>query len=170
VTPERYARVCDLVEAAWDLTREARAALLAQACNGDSTLRHEVEELLEQDAAARAEGFLAPDPPAPDHLSGRLTLPHTDLERSSAAELVPGQRLGPYAIEEKIASGGMGSVYRAMRVEDYRQTVAIKVIKADRGGPEVLRRFQTEGKSLARLVHPGIARLLDGGTTADGRP
>src|SRR5262249_34079074 len=66
-------------------------------------------------------------------------------------------------------SGGMGSVYLAVRVEDYRQRVAVKLVKPGLDTGEVLRRFRAEGQLLAGLRHPNIARLLDGGTS-DGRP
>ncbi len=161
MTPERYARLCELFEAACDLAPDRRAAFLDGACPGDAQLRTEVEDMLAQDQAARAEQFLAPE---------SLLLPPTLADEAPSPELAPGQRLGPYAVEEKVASGGMGTVYRAVRVEDYRQVVAVKVVRAGSNGPEALRRFQTERQSLAQLVHPNIARLLDGGTTPDGRP
>src|SRR5262249_18535762 len=120
MTPERYARVCELFDAACDLTAEERTALLARACAQDPGLRADVEKMLAQDRAARAESFLTSLslPPVP-------TLPVAGTD----GELAPGQRLGPYAIEAKVASGGMGSVYRAVRVVDYDQVVAVKVIR-----------------------------------------
>jgi non-specific serine/threonine protein kinase/serine/threonine-protein kinase len=84
---------------------------------------------------------------------------------------VTGRRLGAYEIGREIGRGGMGTVYLATRVDDqYRKTVAIKVLRGalDR---EVLRaRFARERQILARLDHPDIARLIDAGTTDDGEP
>jgi WD40 repeat protein/tetratricopeptide (TPR) repeat protein len=81
-----------------------------------------------------------------------------------------GRRLGPYRIERRVGHGGMGSVYQAQREGDYRQQVAVKVIRPGLAGDEVLSRFRTERQVLAELNHPHIARLLDGGATEDGRP
>jgi serine/threonine protein kinase len=64
----------------------------------------------------------------------------------------------------------MGTVYRALRQSDYQQQVAIKVIRPGLDGGEMFRRFRTERQVLAELAHPHIARLLDGGSTEDGRP
>jgi len=65
----------------------------------------------------------------------------------------------------------MGVIFLAERDDDeYRQRVAIKVLKRGMDTEDVLRRFRRERQTLARLVHPNIARLLDGGATEDGRP
>jgi non-specific serine/threonine protein kinase/serine/threonine-protein kinase len=79
--------------------------------------------------------------------------------------------VGPYRIVQLIAEGGMGAVYQAVRVDDlYRKVVAMKVIRRGVAGEYVLRHFDTERQILAHLDHPNIAKLLDGGTTPDGRP
>jgi serine/threonine protein kinase len=65
----------------------------------------------------------------------------------------------------------MGSVYLAVRADDvYSKPVALKLVRPETGGEEVIRRFRREREILAKLDHPNIARLLDGGTTADGLP
>jgi non-specific serine/threonine protein kinase/serine/threonine-protein kinase len=70
-----------------------------------------------------------------------------------------------------IAEGGMGSVYQAVRVDDlYRKVVAIKVVRRGVFGEHAMKQFDTERQILAHLDHPSIAKLLDGGTTPDGRP
>src|SRR6202023_3582493 len=67
--------------------------------------------------------------------------------------------------------GGMGAVYRASRDDaEFRQQVAIKLVRAAAATPHTLRRFRQERQILARLSHPNIARLLDGGSTAEGVP
>jgi tetratricopeptide (TPR) repeat protein len=81
-----------------------------------------------------------------------------------------GRRIGPYRIEQRLGSGGMGSVYRALREDAYRQQVAVKVIRPGLDSDDLLHRFRTERQVLAELQHPHIARLLDGGSTDDGRP
>ena len=82
-----------------------------------------------------------------------------------------GADLGPYRIVQLIAEGGMGAVYQAVRVDDlYRKVVAVKVIRRGVFGEYALQRFDIERQILAHLDHPNIAKLLDGGTTPDGRP
>lgn len=82
-----------------------------------------------------------------------------------------GTRIGAYRIVREIGHGGMGSVYLATRDdEEYRQEVAIKLIKTGLGGEAMRRRFRNEMQILAELNHPNIARLFDGGQTADQVP
>src|SRR5215213_6124643 len=86
-------------------------------------------------------------------------------------ELAPGAQIGPYRLLGLLGRGGMGEVYRAERADGvFEQRVALKLVKRGMDSAEILRRFQRERQILARLNHPGIARLLDGGTAPDGRP
>ncbi|MEM0964409.1 MAG: serine/threonine-protein kinase, partial [Bacteroidota bacterium] len=72
---------------------------------------------------------------------------------------------------DEVGRGGMGTVYRAERSDGlFEQTVALKVVKRGMDTDAVLRRFEAERRILGRLEHPGIARVLDGGQTEDGRP
>src|SRR5207244_7439521 len=76
-----------------------------------------------------------------------------------------------YVIIREIGQGGMGTVYLAARADGYfEKQVAIKLLKRGVANKEVLRRFRSEREVLARLDHPNIARLIDGGTTEDGLP
>ena len=82
-----------------------------------------------------------------------------------------GRRLGPYELGEAIGSGGMGEVFRAARADsEYQQQVAIKLVRAGFDTAFISARLRAERQILATLEHPNIARLLDGGTTADGVP
>jgi len=82
-----------------------------------------------------------------------------------------GTTLGRFFIERRIASGGMGTVYLATRADgEFKQDVAIKVVKRGMDSEEILRRFRFERRTLAALDHPNIARLIDGGATPDGQP
>ncbi|MEM1181919.1 MAG: serine/threonine-protein kinase [Acidobacteriota bacterium] len=83
--------------------------------------------------------------------------------------LGPGVRIGGYRIERLLGSGGMGVVALAVREENFTQKVALKVAH-HRLSAEWVRRFNAERDILARLEHPHIARILDGGTADDGRP
>ena len=82
-----------------------------------------------------------------------------------------GRRLGAYEIVALIGSGGMGEVYRARRIDaQYEKEVAIKLVPSALPASFILRRFRAERQILARLDHPHIAQLIDGGATEDGLP
>ncbi len=95
------------------------------------------------------------------------------IEQVDLSELVPlnGVQIGPFQIEKQIGSGGMGNVYIAHRtVGGFEQTVALKLIKYGMGTEPAISRFLNERSILARLQHPHIARLIDGGITEEDRP
>ena len=143
-------RVRALFEEAVELEPEARKALLDRECGDDGSLRSEIERLLRWDE--RTEGFLA----EPAVLSPRALV---------------GRKLGPFRLMEKVGSGGTSIVFRAEREDgDLRQEVAVKLLRIGMDSAEMQRRFTTERQILADLRHPFVARLLDGGTTADGTP
>ncbi|HXS26394.1 MAG TPA: serine/threonine-protein kinase [Steroidobacteraceae bacterium] len=98
----------------------------------------------------------------PEAATGQPTPPPDRLE---------GRRIGAYRILAEIGGGGMGRVYRAVRADDeYRQVVAIKLVRAGVDAEFVAQRLRAERQILANLAHPNIARLLDGGTTEEGVP
>lgn len=79
--------------------------------------------------------------------------------------------IGPYRLERRIGRGGMGEVFLATRADGtFEQRVALKRVHRSADGDSIARRFHSERQILARLDHPNIARLLDGGTAEDGRP
>jgi tetratricopeptide (TPR) repeat protein len=75
-----------------------------------------------------------------------------------------------YKIRQEIGEGGMGTVYFAEQLRPVRRQVALKLIKRGMDSRNVLARFESERQALALMDHPNIARVLDAGTTADGRP
>ncbi len=92
-----------------------------------------------------------------------------DPEPLARASIAAGARVGGFEIERLIGRGGMGEVYLARRADvAFEQRVALKVLRVDVVPNEAL--FARERRMLARLDHPGIARLIDGGVTPDGRP
>ncbi|PYQ06096.1 MAG: hypothetical protein DMF83_13590 [Acidobacteria bacterium] len=163
---ERWQRVSAVLDATLELPAPARAAYLAEACAEDADLRRHVEELLAADADARS--FLvgsAVERAAPlvAEVAGQLELPPPATGE--------GRIVGAYRLERELGEGGMGVVYLAERVDgQFDQQVAIKLLKRGVPGMDAERRFLQERQILARLQHPGIARLLDGGVTADGSP
>ena len=88
-----------------------------------------------------------------------------------AAAMMIGRKIGPYVIEKAIGKGGFADVFLARRGQPFRQNVAIKLINGSlQEQDEIIARFNLERQVLAGLSHEYIARLLDGGQTADGRP
>jgi serine/threonine protein kinase len=93
-----------------------------------------------------------------------------DLSPTTASP-EPGAHLGNYMLVREIGRGGMGVVYHAIRADgEFHQAVAIKVIQHSVRSPDALQRFRQERHILARLDHPSVARLFDGGATPDGYP
>jgi non-specific serine/threonine protein kinase/serine/threonine-protein kinase len=78
--------------------------------------------------------------------------------------------IGPYALLERIGTGGMGEVWVAEQSEPVKRRVALKLIKGGLGSREIIARFEAERQALALMNHPNIARILDAGTTAEGQP
>jgi serine/threonine protein kinase len=88
----------------------------------------------------------------------------------SACADTPGMVIGRYKLLEKIGEGGMAVVYRAEQQAPMRRQVAFKIIKLGMDTKQVITRFKAERQALAILDHPNIARIYDGGATANGRP
>ena len=152
----RWSRLERLFAAAEPLPAAARLDLLDAtfAARPDGELRGELEELLQAADVGhdRVDGAI----------SGGLA--------SFAAEPPP-PRLGPYLVRGEIGRGGMATVYAAERGDrEFERTVAIKVLRRGMDTADIVRRLCRERQILANLDHPNIARLLDGGSTEDGRP
>jgi eukaryotic-like serine/threonine-protein kinase len=153
---ERWHRVQQIFLEAADLSPDEQAAFLERSCLGDAPLRNEVEALLRADKAGEAP------------LSAAIQQQAESLVGRTAVE---GSRLGSYRVIREIGRGGMGVVYLAARAdEEYESEVAIKLVRPGFDTDFVLRRFRRERQILARLEHPNIARLLDGGTTEQQIP
>ena len=156
--PARWARLDQLFAAAEALPAAEREALIESsfAADPDSELRRDLEGLLavlSSGATSRVD----------DAIAGGLSQMAVD-------EAAP-SRLGPYQIGREIGRGGMATVYEAERSDqEFRRTVAVKVLRRGMDTADIVRRLRRERQILANLDHPGIARLLDGGSTADGRP
>ena len=157
MTQEDWQRLKSLFTEAMDLPAEGRGPFMDDRCGDSPELRAELAALLEHHEQA----------------TDFLEDPVRDLGVSLSLA-VPGpmdERIGHYRLLREIDRGGMGTVYLAERADaQYEQRVAIKIIKRGMDTNEVYRRFLEERQILARLAHPNIARLLDGGVTDDGRP
>ena len=84
-------------------------------------------------------------------------------------DLAPGDTIGPFRIESRIATGGMGAVYRAQQLTPFERLVAVKALRVDLRSAEAIARFEIERQALALMNHPNIAQIFDGGVTASGR-
>jgi serine/threonine-protein kinase len=154
----RWERLQQLFRDALTQPADAREAFVARVADGDAALADALRRLLAQDAA--------------DDVTVRGAI------GQAAARLVGsrqrarvGQRLGPWRIVAHLADGGMGAVYRGERDDgQYAQQVAIKLLNPAFASDDAKARLEAERRILARLEHPAIARLLDGGRTDDGVP
>ncbi|MFK8051389.1 MAG: protein kinase [Woeseiaceae bacterium] len=135
--------ICDRWMAA---SRADRAGILAESCGDDSELMRQVSAVLDVMTTASAE------------LGDHVDLPDLDWV---------GKTIGDYRLTRCLGEGGMGAVYLAERHHaDFKQEVALKVIRGRFLVAELVRRFNAEREILARLNHPYIAQLIDGGTEA----
>lgn len=147
VTEERWAKLEAIFEQATALPSAEREEFVRAAAGEDSLAREALDLLAAHDSG------------------------HQLLDAPAARELPEGMRIGPYAIERVIGSGGMGVVYLASRADgQYRKQVAIKLLTAGLEASLDDSRLRVEREALARLDHPNIARLLDSGYTAYGQP
>lgn len=152
----RTQRVATIFRAALDLEPSAREDFLAAECANDAALADEVRALL-----ATVETDASPLDRAP---ADRLGLAATPGAAAAPA------RIGPFRLVNLLGRGGMGEVWLAERVESgFAQQVALKWVDRARLGADGLERFSRERELLARVDHPAIARLVDGGEV-DGTP
>ncbi|MBX3601333.1 MAG: serine/threonine protein kinase [Rubrivivax sp.] len=159
--PARWQQLQALFAQALARPAAEREAFVAAACAGDAALADELRALLAADATA------APQDAALHEAIGRAAA----QALAQGREALVGRSFGAWRVVAHIADGGMGAVYRAERADGrYDQPAALKLINPALVGPGAAARLAQERQILARLAHPNIARLLDGGETADGLP
>jgi eukaryotic-like serine/threonine-protein kinase len=164
-TPAEWSRIETILDEVLEIEPPARAEALDRACAGDAILRAHVERLLAADTDAAQ--FL--ETPAMVYAAGIVSGAASEIDADEQEQ--PGDRIGPYGLIREIGRGGMGRVFLANRADgQFEQLVALKLVRHGPYGGEILGRFLRERQILARLHHPNIARLLDGGVSADGRP
>lgn len=156
-----WPRVKELFSAALALDAPSRSSFLDSECEQDDGLRGEVLALL---AAHESSGNFIQQPVFVD--AGFITGDETDPSGA-----IVGQQIGSYKVVRELGRGGMGTVYLAARAdESFYKQVALKIIKRGMDSDAIVKRFVMERQILANLDHPNIARLIDGGTTAEGLP
>jgi serine/threonine protein kinase len=159
----RWERLADAFEAAASLPAGERRALLDQMLGSTGRTRHEVASMLDASESGRTS-------PIERKLLGAAV---AAADAIGMASLTSGVRIGSWSIEALEGAGGMGEVYRAARIDGaFEQRVAIKVMRRATADvtDERTRRFEAERRILARLEHPDIVGIIDGGWLADGRP
>ena len=155
----RWQRLKSLFEATAEADPAGREALIAEAGLADAEVAELRSLLAHHDEAASATGFLD----APTVVKAVPALPEP------APRL--GQRLGNWTLVRAIGMGGMGEVFEARRADgQFEGRAAVKLLRRGMDSAAVLQRFALERQALARLNHPGIARLLDAGASAEGLP
>src|SRR6185503_17215091 len=141
-------------------------------CAGDERLREAIEVMM-ADVVAADEFF-----PKLASSAREMDVEAAAVVKSVADEIIfddePDEEapkfIGRYKLLQKIGEGGCGSVYMAEQEEPVRRLVAVKVIKLGMDTKAVVARFEAERQALAMMDHPNIARVLDAGSTGQGRP
>lgn len=181
MTAEQWKKIEAIVQSALDIGggdgKEERARFVAEACGEDAELRRAVERLI-----AAADDADASFIESPAWTTGALPL-DSDIRRNvrdsldekfendvafeAAGDLI-GKKIDVYELKEELGRGGMGAVFLAERVDgEFRQRVAIKLIKRGMDTDFIVKRFRHERQILAALEHPFVARLIGGGTSAE---
>ncbi|MFK3651619.1 protein kinase [Lysobacter enzymogenes] len=178
---DALARALALFDAYVDLPAAERTRRLAALAASDPALHAALRDLLDSDLDEDA-GVLDRSPAqivaahqhrGDDAGDGARTAGAIarDAEEDERDERRVGERLGVWRLDRILGRGGMGTVYEAHRDDgQYQQQVALKCIRSELDSPELVAAFREERNLLARLDHPGIAGVVDGGIDADGRP
>ena len=159
MTPDRWQAIGELFDLALAAPTGERTALIDRVSATDEEVRREVRSLLASHNAAPG-----------GVVQKRIHVALESFQRTSTAASTPA-RVGPYRLVRELGRGGMGAVFLAERDDDeYRAKVAVKLVRPGMDTEFILSRFRRERQTLARLQHPNISRLLDGGTTDHGLP
>ncbi len=173
MSPERWQQIEAVFQSAVDLSPHERRAFVAAACRSDDDLKVEVNKLLSSFESA-SDFIEAPVWTDGGFLNSAEKVISDSIEsdiHTSTGDTFLGRQIGVYRLSAEIGRGGMGAVYLAERADgEFKQKVAIKLIKRGMDSDFIIRRFRHERQILASFEHPYIARLLDGGTTPERIP
>ena len=166
MTKNRWQKIEQILDTALALSPDERTEYVEQICKDDAELKASVTELLQ--SIDNSEGFLDESADLQNDLIDNFSQYADDVPGKSS---MVGKRIGPYKLVELIDHGGMGSVFAAERVDgNFKQRVALKIIRQGMDTPSNIARFKREQNILANLNHPHIAQLYDGGIIKDGLP
>lgn len=158
MNPNRWQKIDTLLDAVLDAPTVEREKILDEKCKDDSALKSEVLKLLS--ALENSDDFIE----TPDFASVK-----NFLDKAETDDFV-GKKIGAYRLKKLLGRGGMGAVYLATRIDDFEKEVAVKIIPPLENRPNSAENFRRERQILARLSHPNIAQILDGGTTDANTP
>jgi len=162
---ENWNQVERIVDTALTMDSSQRGSYIEECCKGDSELKTQVITLLESIEKAKTSDFLEDD-----RKYSEFEADLHNLHKPAGDSLI-GHEIDVYKITGLIGHGGMGSVYTAQRSDElYEKHVAIKILPRGMDTPANITRFRREQQILAKLNHPNISRLLDGGITENGLP
>ncbi|MGA7306603.1 MAG: serine/threonine-protein kinase [Rhodothermales bacterium] len=152
---DRWDRLKLIFDEAYDKSAGERTEYIRQACGDDVELLADIQSLLAEE----------------DSVHSMLDGVALDASEALTSLSREGTQIGPYILVRKLGIGGMGEVYLAERSDgQFEHQVALKLIRGGIHSEHILARFRSERQILARLEHPNIARLLDGGLTDEGQP
>ena len=164
IDPARWQRIEALFDEALERDAKDRAAWVREQAGADEELARKVMDMLK--ASGEAGTFL--ESTSRNDLQDALARMASTIEEEAKDSSDP-ERAGPYRLIRKLGRGGMGQVYLGVRDDEaYKRYVAVKVIRRGMDTEDILKRFRVERRILASLNHPGIAQLLDGGSTEEG--
>ena len=146
----------EIFEAVVEKPAVEQEKLLESLCGTDLVMQNRVRALLA--AHGKAEGYLS----EPAEVS--VTIGYEQPNETA------GDMIGPFRLLQKLGEGGMGTVWVAEQEHPVKRRVALKLVKAGMDSVQVIRRFEAERQALALMDHTNIAKVLDAGTAASGRP
>jgi eukaryotic-like serine/threonine-protein kinase len=160
---EHWQRVERVLDVALESDPARWPTLLDESCRGDAGLRRDVESLLGRYSSVRR--YLTQPPAA---AAAALV---AEARSADAIDRFIGRRVASWTVVRQVGQSGLARVYLGERADGLApQRVAIKMLRADFGGGLDRRRFRADRQAVATIDHSGVARLLDGGITDDGRP
>ncbi|WP_445665691.1 tetratricopeptide repeat protein [Fodinibius sp. AD559] len=162
---ENWKNIEEIIDTALTMDQSQRKTYIEENCKGSSELKRQAIKMLENIEQAKASNYLEDDK---QYLEFEAYFPNSN---KPAGRSLIGNEIDVYKITGLIGHGGMGSVYTAKRSDElYEKQVAIKILHRGMDTPSNIARFRREQQILAKLNHPNIAQLLDGGVTEDGLP
>ena len=170
--PTRESRAEEIFAEAIEIPEVDRSEFLQRRCGDDPEMLERVESLLRnRDAGRSLLESLSFQQLVHDAFAAIAAEQTDDSSPLGARDPYIGRRVGAWKLIRFIGEGGMARVYLAERcVGDFEQQAAVKLIRPGSDFKDILHRFRSERQLLARLEHPNIARLIDGGSTRAGQP
>lgn len=154
---ERFKQIDSILDEVLEVSTVERERILDERCREDSELKREVLQLLSS----------LDD--ADDFIENSAFTPVKHFIENETDEFI-GKKIGAYRLKKLLGAGGMSAVYLASRIDDFEKEVAVKIIPPFENRKQSAENFRRERQILARLEHPNIAQILDGGTTEGEKP